>query len=1008
MRRTFLPGAAAALLVAAVVLALPAGAGAPAPASAAGPAAMDHTHHAHAPRATVDAQVQAQVLTWTANNSFTAYASTPSSATAGPTTIVFENSAATGNTTGMQHTLTFDTTTPGFNHDVNVNILADPFDGQGGRHQVDVVLTPGKYRYGCAIPGHGAMVGTLVVTDGGGDTTAPAVTAAVSGDRDPEGRYVGSATVTLTATDSGSGVARVEYSLDGGTFGTYSAPVTVTAPGAHTVTYRATDNAGNTSVPQSVSFTVVQRPAPDTTPPVVNAGVTGQQDHGDYVGSATVTLTATDTESGVDRIEYSLDAGSYTTYTAPVTVNVPGVHTVTYRATDKAGNTSVPQSVSFTVVLPPVPDTTPPVAAAQVTGERNADGAYVGTATVTVTATDTESGVDRIEYSLDGAPYAVYTAPVAVNQPGGHTVGYRAADKAGNTSTAGTVAFTVVQRPAPDTIPPVVTAGVTGERSADGAYVGTATVTVTATDTGSGVKSVEYAVDGGAFGAYTAPVTVTAPGAHTVRYRATDNAGNVSPVGSVSFTVVQRPAPDTTPPAVTASVTGERNATGDYVGSATVTLTATDSGSGVARIEYSLDGGPYAQYAAPVTVNQPGRHTVTHRATDNAGNTATPQSVSFTVVEPPAPDTTPPVVAASVSGQQDGNGDYVGSATVTVTATDQGSGVKRVEYALDGSAYRAYGGPVTVNTAGNHTLSYRATDNAGNTSSAGSVTFSVVPGGPGARCPVPDTRPTVWMGTFDSGVRNRVVRGGCTINNLIEDERTWATHGAFVRHVRTVADRLRCEGRITARERSRLIMAAARSGVGRPDPQGGYRSIFDGSAHSLHRWEHAGAGGFTLTRGGVLTSAGGPGLLWYPERAYQNFSLKLQWRDDAPGAGRADSGVSVRLGRAGDGVEVQLLDRAGGDPDKTGSIRGVDPVDLAGAHATPKGTWNDLEIRVSGRHYSVFRNGVLINEYVAPPGRYRLSGFIGLENHGPQDTVSFRNIRIAALAPTPDRGDNHG
>src|SRR6266545_4574686 len=296
MRRTFLPGAAAALLVAAVVLALPAGAGAPAPASAAGPAAMDHTHHAHAPRATVDAQVQAQVLTWTANNSFTAYASTPSSATA-------------------------DTTTPGFNHDVNVNILADPFDGQGGRHQVDVVLTPGKYRYGCAIPGHGAMVGTLVVTDGGGDTTAPAVTAAVSGDRDPEGRYVGSATVTLTATD---------------------------------------------------------------------------------------------TESGVDRIEYSLDAGSYTTYTAPVTVNVPGVHTVTYQATDKAGNTSVPQSVSFTVVLPPVPDTTPPVAAAQVTGERNADGAYVGTATVTVTATDTESGVDRIEYSLDGAPYAVYTAPVAV------------------------------------------------------------------------------------------------------------------------------------------------------------------------------------------------------------------------------------------------------------------------------------------------------------------------------------------------------------------------------------------------------------------------------------------------------------------------------------------------------------------------------------------------------------------------------------------------------------------
>ena len=73
-----------------------------------------------------------------ADDDITRYKSTPASATAGATTIVFENSAATGNTTGMPHTLTFDTTTEGYNHDVNLNILASPFDTNNGRHQATV------------------------------------------------------------------------------------------------------------------------------------------------------------------------------------------------------------------------------------------------------------------------------------------------------------------------------------------------------------------------------------------------------------------------------------------------------------------------------------------------------------------------------------------------------------------------------------------------------------------------------------------------------------------------------------------------------------------------------------------------------------------------------------------------------------------------------------------------------------------------------------------------------
>ncbi|MFE9692084.1 OmpL47-type beta-barrel domain-containing protein [Micromonospora sp. NPDC005806] len=972
--------------------------------------------------------LQAQVLTWTAGDNFLAYRSAPTTAVAGPATLVFENSPATGNTTGMQHTLTFETGDPRYNSDVDVNILADPTDANGGRWTVDVVLSPGTYRYFCSIPGHGGMTGLLVVSGGSSDTTPPTVSAAVTGQKDANGAYVGSATVTLSASDSGSGVDRVEYALDGGPYGTYSAPVTVNQPGQHTVSYRATDKAGNTSPVQQVSFTVVEPPPADTTPPTVTASVTGQKDaNGAYVGSATVTLSAMDTESGVDKVEYSLDGGAYAAYGAPVTVNQAGQHMVSYRATDKAGNTSSAQQVSFTVVEPPPADTTPPTVTAAVTGEKDANGAYVGGATVTLTASDSGSGVDRVEYSLDGQPYAAYTAPVTVSQPGQHTVSYRATDKAGNTSSPQAASFTVVEPPAPDTTPPTVTASVTGQKDANGAYVGSGTITLSAMDTESGVDKVEYSLDGGAYAAYGAPVTVNQAGQHAVSYRATDKAGNTSSAQQVSFTVVEPPPADTTPPTVTAAVTGQKDANGAYVGSATVTLTATDSGSGVDRVEYSLDGQPYAAYTAPVTVSQVGQHAVSYRATDKAGNTSSPQTASFTVVDPPAPDTTPPTVNAALTGQLDDSGAYVGSATATLTAADSGSGVDRIEYSLDGQAYTRYTAPVTVDRPGQHTLSYRATDKAGNTSGTASVTFTVVASGPQPEC-VKDTRPTVWVGTVDSGVPNRVVQGDCTINDVIDSDRDWRNHGEFVSYVGYVGEHLHHLGLITHQEHGKLVSAAGRSGIGKPAGKDGYQPILDSTGASFGRWQHVGAGGFTRNADGSITSKPVPGLgmLWYPVSAYGDFSLKFQWRDDAPGDGRANSGVFVRFPDVRNhpaesrpewvaikyGHELQILDRTDGDQYKSGSVYGFDRVGLAGAGVTPKGTWNDYEIRVVGQHYSVFRNGKLINEYVntpdavfSPPraddpggaGRQSATGYLGLQNHGTGDVISFRNVRIAPL-----------
>ncbi|MEV5550458.1 plastocyanin/azurin family copper-binding protein, partial [Streptomyces sp. NPDC052309] len=222
-----------------------------------------------------------QVLTWTAGDDYMKYTSAPTTAVAGKATIVFDNSTAAGNTTGLTHTLTFDTSNPDYNNDVSLNILASPFDSQGGRHTAQVTLTPGVYRYFCAMPGHQMMAGELVVTAApGDDTTAPDTSATVSGTKDDAGNYISSASVTLTASDTESGVDTIEYALDGAAYRDYTAPVTINTVGQHTLTYRATDKAGNTSPVKTVQFTVVApEPPKDTTAPDTSATVTGTKDN---------------------------------------------------------------------------------------------------------------------------------------------------------------------------------------------------------------------------------------------------------------------------------------------------------------------------------------------------------------------------------------------------------------------------------------------------------------------------------------------------------------------------------------------------------------------------------------------------------------------------------------------------------------------------------------------------------------------------------------------------------
>lgn len=89
---------------------------------------------------------------------------------------------------------------------------------------------------------------------------------------------------------------------------------------------------------------------------------------------------------------------------------------------------------------------------------------------------------------------------------------------------------------------------------------------------------------------------------------------------------------------------------------------------------------------------------------------------------------------------------------------------------------------------------------------------------PVGTCTSPDLSPVVMLGNTNSGVVNRVVDKGCTIDDLIFDEQAWSSQSAFLAHVSKVSFDLLKLRKITAAERSKLMAAAQSSGVGVPAP----------------------------------------------------------------------------------------------------------------------------------------------------------------------------------------------
>jgi hypothetical protein len=569
---------------------------------------------------------------------------------------------------------------------------------------------------------------TYVVT--AEDNQPPRTTASVSENQ----QYIGSAAISLTATDN-SGFASVTYHrLDAGdpVVGT-----SVTVPGpasgtqAHTLTFWSVDINGkvedNTAASNTVHFTVKtlytpmifsgMLPAPGSTIAMRNPSITLTATGQNPMAGATLTL------DGVARTpQVALNGTSATlTYQANYLAS-DSQHTVSASFSDTSGGVET-TSWSFRVVAPA--DVTVPVSSS------NTTSFYKAPATIKIFSGDEAggSGVDQVYYILDnGSPVAgvTPTTSISVATAGPHSLEYWAIDAAGNRELPHHLVGFNVDMTAPQTTSDAILA-----------YSGTAVINLTANDfaAGSGIAGTHYTVDRG-FEQSGTVITVPAPSTgnqwHEISFWSFDRAGNVETSQTISLNVWFDPAApaftsmapaalsvdDVTPP------TTVSDALATYSGTGEIRLAATDDagGVGVAHTYYRWDGGPQTE-STIIGVSGVGIHQVAFWSVDAAGNAETPVTVTFQVTEP---DITAPVTTS------DAVTSYAGTATVTFTAVDGAGGV-----GVRGTYYRLDSGPAQqgaavqiappVSGSAQHTVTFWSVDNVGNTEPEKSVTFAVLP-----------------------------------------------------------------------------------------------------------------------------------------------------------------------------------------------------------------------------------------------------------------------------------------
>ncbi|MEI9720072.1 BapA/Bap/LapF family large adhesin [Enterobacter kobei] len=590
-------------------------------------------------------------------------------------------------------------------------------------------------------------------------------------------------------------------------------PTTPLVDGSYALRVYATDVAGNASANSSVfTFTV------DTAGPVVPvvtsviddiAPVTGTLTSGNTTNDARPTFNGTgDVGSTVHVIVDGNEIGTAVvnaqgnwTFT-PGSDLSDGPHAITFNATDAAGNTgstTAPFNLTVDTGVPSAPvistaaDNVGSVQTPLSSGQSTDDTTPTlnGTATANATVTVYENGQPIGTALADGTGAWSFTPSTPLSS-GSHTWTATVTDAAGNVSPASPGFTLVVDTTAPNA--PVIsqaiddvgsiTGPITSGQTTDDTVprlVGTsepfATVniyegtTLVGTGTADGTGNWSILLN-----------TTLTTGAHSFTAQATDAAGNTS-VSSASFSLTI----DTTPPAlpVLTSILDDVGnaatpvANGGLTNDAQPTLSGTAEAGSTVKIfdngvqigSVTATGGAWSFTPSPALGN--GSHNLTFTATDAAGNVSAPTAGYVINVDTLAPSA--PVISSVVDDVGSVNGPITGPTNdtrPTLNGTAEANATVRIYDGItlvgtvtaDASGNWTLPQTTTTLTQGTHNFTATATDAAGNTSVASTVTTIIVD----------TTSPTAPTGTFnaDGSVLTGNAEAGSTVSIRLADGST--------------------------------------------------------------------------------------------------------------------------------------------------------------------------------------------------------------------------------------------
>ena len=402
-------------------------------------------------------------------------------------------------------------------------------------------------------------------------------------------------TVTITATDEGSGVKEISYQLgDDGELQTVVAEngkITFTVEPefkGNIKNVTATDNAGNTSEGIDYEYFAVEKNKPADVTVDTNGYVSGKWTNGDV----SITVSGSTATSGIAKYQYSTDGGQSwhdmtatekTDATATDPLNVTEAQLVVsnsgtadyiFRAVSNAGN----ESASSNPVAVKIDKVQPTIAAIG-----NTDYYLTGDI-IEITAGAGCSGITKVEVQAGNDSWTDITDSYL----SGYTVTANGTYTFRVTNGAGVTASTSITYDKLDSVKPVVF--VDSDEYISGNWTNkNVTLSLSNTAANLGTTTIQYKVDDGNWQICNGAITVSEETDGTVyTFKAISASGVES--NEVSITVkIDKTAPE-------GDITIEQNSVKKFIHDITfglffnknvdVTITGTDNLSGVAAVEY--------------------------------------------------------------------------------------------------------------------------------------------------------------------------------------------------------------------------------------------------------------------------------------------------------------------------------------------------------------------------------------------------------------------------------------